>query len=214
MPLVDLIENWTQTAVLAGCVGYGIFLCLSPRGGRRFVFLTCALISLMLADLIYSLYICLTGDYPYGFSAADLSYIASYLFFTAEDLYLMERWTPEARQSARQRYRKWAWAAVAFTLAVNVAMLWELYIWDFSIANSLIYLLPICIFAYYAVLVFCAQRGRARLYHGAVLLFLFAELMMFLFSSFGIDFPYRLFDWVWTALFPFLLPLAKRGNEE
>lgn len=209
---LDMIDTWLQTLVLAVCAVIGIRTCLTERKRRKYIYITCALSSGMLGDLTYALFIWITGDYPHGFSAADLSYIGAYLFFTAADLYFMEKWTPERRQAAK-RYRKWAWAGVACTVAVNAAMLIELYIWDYDIASSLIYLLPICILAYFAVLVFFADDKENRPYHITVLIFLFAELMMFLSSSFGINFVYYFFDIAWTALFPFIIPMARKGDK-
>ena len=209
--MVDLIENWSQTFVLLGCMIYGLYLSLKEKN-IRYIYITCAMTCCFLGDLTYSLYIWVTGDYPYGFSAADLSYIGSYLFFTAVDLYAKEQWTAEQKTAARQS-RRWAWAAVGFTLAVNTAMLIELALYGCEIANSLIYLIPICVFAYEEVTAYFGEERRCRPYHRAVLLFLFFELMMFLFSSFGIDLPYRIFDYGWTILFPFLLPLAVKGEK-
>lgn len=201
---IDLVNEAVQIIVLLVGIFIGFLLYIKKGRDEKYIYIVSAFICIVMGDFVYTLYLWINGEFPDGFSAADLSYIGACVFFIVADFNFIESWGEEKKKNIRTA-RIYAFAAACFAFATYAVMIIELYIWKYPIWNSIVYLPFILALAYYTVLCFFADIPQNKPYHFVIILLVFSDLMMSLFSSFGIDAVYIVFDCVWTLLFPFIL---------
>jgi len=193
---IDLIIQFMQLI----CTGAATILAVRYALGRRedwfFQLLAGALGCYFLGDLFYTLHLLITGVYPAGFSADDFSYISSYCFLLSIGLGLTGEWTEGQKEDAK-KYRRVSLIGPGVIILLHIAYAY--------LAGNLLYnaltCVPLAFLAYYTLLLFlsggtCGSRPSLRRYHGMVLLYLFAESMMFLTSSYGSYEAFLVFDFM------------------
>lgn len=191
---IDLINQFIQLVCMAAAAVISARRSMRRGGAWFYQLLTGAFGCYFLGDLFYTLHFMILRDYAVGFSAADLSYLGSYCFLLSIDLGLTGEWTDAEKQSVK-RYRR---AALMAPAAVVILHIVYVYLAGNPVNNAL-FCIPLAYLSYYSLLLFL-MSGRGgegapsmHRYHGTVLLFLFAENMMFLTSSFGLDAPFIVF---------------------
>jgi len=209
---IDLIHQFIQLACTGAVTILAARYAIARRGDWFFQLLAGAFGCYFLGDLFYTLHMLITGVYPAGFSADDLSYVSSYCFLLSIGLGLTGEWTDAQKEDAK-KYRR-----VSLTGPVIVVLLHAAYAY---MAGNLLYnaltCVPLAFLSYYTLLLFLSAgegygpRPSLRRYHGTVLLYLFAECMMFLTSSFGSYEAFMVFDVLMSVTV--LLMLRAAGKE-
>jgi len=206
---IDLINQFLQLGCMAAATILAACLAIRRPGAWFYQQLTGAFACYFLGDLFYTLYLLILNDYAPGISAAGVSYIGSYCFLLSIGLGLTGEWTEADKRSAKP-YRR-----ISFIAPVVVILL---YLANVCLAGNpvinALFSIPLAFLAYYTLLLFLTSKKSApsiRGYHRTVLLFLFAENMMFLTSSFGFDIPFMVFDFMMSFTVLLMLRAAKKG---
>jgi hypothetical protein len=150
----------------------------------RYKILTGAFLCYALADLFWNLYFTIKWEYALFFSAADLSWIAVVVFLIAACLNIFNELTDEERLIVR-RYRILSvlisFVLIASTHAVMVIIAGGLF-------NNICYGIVYFLLVYFSLQLWLAARKDIRPqmknYHGAVMLFVLCDIIMFLMSCF------------------------------
>jgi len=192
---IHLINQFIQIACLSA-----VTLLSARRSGWLFRLLTGAFGCYLLGDIFYMLHIWIYGQFPSGFSVAYLSYIGTYFFLLTIDLWLAGEWTDIQKKALRPNVRI---SLIAPAAVVILHLVY--YIRDGGFFINLLFCVPLSLLAYYSLLMLLAGGAKSgleppsRRYHGAVLLYVLAENMMFLSSSLGSDAIYIAFDFIMSA---------------
>ena len=185
---------------------------LSARGKTRgrlavYYLLTGFFACIFMSDAFFLL-TWIVEDYPFVFSAGDISWIGGFFFLITAAMSLTDEWTPPQRQTAR-KYRLPALAAPAVCVAFNIVYIC---IYPEIIMNYLLYAIPTVIFSYLALwLYLTARKGGAhskwQSYHLAVLVWIAVQLLYDLFTTYREYYPFA----VGTVVCGWLLTFATAG---
>jgi len=188
MNTLDAIE-WSSYIVEAALAALCAALCFRRAGKRGdaslfFYLLTGFYACVFMSDAFFLL-TWLVEDYPFVFSAGDISWIGGIFFLITADMSLTDEWTPEQRQAAR-KYRLSALAAPAVCVAFNIVYIC---IYPEILVNYLLYAIPTVFLSYLALwLYLTARKGGAdsklQSYHLAVLVWIAVQLFCDLFSTY------------------------------
>lgn len=186
LSIIDLIVCSVQILMLATLAALSVRAARSAQNGMPLMLLAWGYACYFLGDLFYVLHLWLVGNFPFVFSAADLSYLGLYCFWISIDLTLINTWT-DAQRQASQRYRLIAWLGPVVTVLFHIAYT---YIYPDIWLSNLIYCIALSPLSYYTLFLLRASGKRSAWrewhdYQGAMLAFLVVELLMFLMSSFG-----------------------------
>jgi len=209
---IDLIHQFIQLACTGIVTILAVRHALACRGDWFFQLLAGAFGCYFLGDLFYTLHILITGGYPAGFSADDFSYVSSYCFLLSIGLGLTGEWT-DAQKKAAKRYRRVSLVGPAIVVLLHIA---NVYTAGYLLYN-VITCVPLAFLAYYTLLLFLSDsegygpRPSLRRYHGTVLLYLFAECMMFFTSCIDSYEAFMVFDVLMSVTV--LLMLRAAGKE-
>jgi len=204
---VHLINQFIQIACLSAAA-----VLAAHRRGWLFRLLAGAYGCYLLGDVFYMLHMWIYGQFPSGFSVAYLSYIGTYFFLLSINLWLVGEWTDEQKKALRP-YRKVSLAAPVAVIVLHCVY----YIRDGGFFINLLFCVPLSFLAYYSLLMLLAGGVESglepppRRYHGAVLLYVLAENMMFLGSSLGSDAMYIAFDLMMSFTMLLMYRAAAKG---
>ena len=187
------------------------------RGVRLLILLGGAYACFLMGDLFLAFHYMIIGEWPYIFSAADISYIGLYCFLIAVSLEHSGDWTEEQRQAAKQ-YRQ---AALIAPAVVILSLIMCIVFYPDILFNCILYSLPLSFLGYYSLLsFFVARKTREEkpsmyFYYIAVLLFLSVELGMFMVSSYMYTeihyLIYHILSFLIYVPMVMLLPLLRKG---
>ena len=187
MELLDIFD-WINyiVEVLMGVVF--ALLCFRQAGKdedtRLFFLLLSGFFGCVFMSDFFFVLLWMIEDYPFVFSAGDISWVGGYLFLIAAALCLMDGWTREWKEAAR-RYSLPALAAPAVCVAFNVFFI---YSYPEITVNYLLYAIPTVILLYQSLRLYLAgqkagiQPGMQR-YHFIVLGWLALQMVCDLFTT-------------------------------
>lgn len=182
---IDWLSYIIEAALAAVCA----ILSFRQAGKRKdaplFYYLLTGFFACICMSDTFFLLTWIVEDYPFVFSAGDISWVGGIFFLITAALGLTDGWTTEQRQKAR-KYRLPALAAPAVCVVFNAVYI---IIYPEITVNYLIYGIPTAILAYLALLLFLAgKKGGVqpamRYYHRAVLAWLVVQLFYDLFSTY------------------------------
>jgi len=211
MNTLDAID-WSSYIVEAALAALCAALCFRRAGKRGdaslFFYLLTGFYACMFMSDAFFLLTWLVEDYPFVFSAGDISWIGGFFFLITAAMSLTDEWTPEQRQAAR-KYRLPALAAPALCVVFNVVYIC---IYPEILVNYLLYAIPTVILSYLALwLYLTARKGGAhsklQSYHLAVLVWIAVQLFYDLFTTYREYYPFA----VSTVVCGWLLTFATAG---
>ena len=211
MNTLDAIE-WSSYIVEAALAALCAALCFRRarkyRNASLFFYLLTGFYACMFMSDAFFLLTWIVEDYPFVFSAGDISWIGGFFFLITAAMSLTDEWTPPQRQTAR-KYRLPALAAPAVCVAFNIVYIC---IYPEIIMNYLLYAIPTVIFSYLALwLYLTARKGGAhskwQSYHLAVLVWIAVQLLYDLFTTYREYYPFA----VGTVVCGWLLTFATAG---
>ncbi len=141
----------------------------------------------VLGNAFWILHISIAGDWPSGFSCADLSYIGFYCFLLSAQTGIIHGWTSGQRQAAEET-RSLALIAPAVVILFHAVY----YFVAGGLFSNIVYGAVLSVFSYYTCWAFLAGL-RARVmfplfsFHAVIIVALVLALLVFLVSSFGWD---------------------------
>ena len=211
MNTLDTIECicFVAEAVLAATCGLLSF----RRAGKRketslFCFLLAGFYACVFMSDAFFLITWFVEDYPFVFSAGDISWVGGFFFLITATLSLMDKWTPEQHRAAR-KYRLPALAVPGVCVAFNVVYI---AIYPEILVNYLLYAIPTVILSYLAFWLYLAGKkggvqANMSVYHRAVMLWIAVQLFYDLFSTYSDYYPFA----VSAAVSGWALTLAMVG---
>ena len=196
----ELVENLSQVMVFVCATLAATFLAIRYKD-RRPLILAFAYACFFMGTLYYVLCLAVTGDVPQVFYVAEVSWLASYLFYLSLQIVrvvgLNLRFSPRA-------------AVTAAIFMVTVILLQI-----FGPSRLMSGLLALTIGAMvYLTLLRLHTKGAFRLMDGILLVCVVLEILLYVISSFPQDYTrfnlYFATDILMTVLFVTLLPLTMR----
>jgi hypothetical protein len=210
----EYINTWIQTF----CYAIAAVSALREAKGSGFTHcrLLCgAFVCYALGNLYWILYYTIYWKHALFFSAADLSWLASYFFLISIDIHLINNLTNQQRASVT----KHRITAIAISGSVIISShAWMVYM-GISLFNNFCYGIAIFLAGYYGIMLLLACKkenvtsGMAS-YHSNILIFFSLIIAMFVFSCLAgnIYFLSTVFDVALTVMpFP-ILAAARKGN--
>ncbi|MCL1983431.1 MAG: hypothetical protein FWG53_10165 [Clostridiales bacterium] len=222
MDILDLIDwiNYCAEALLGAVFALICFRQAGKFKGARLFFLLLAGFfgCVFMSDVFYML-TWIIEDFPFVFSAGDISWIGGYLFLITAALSLTDEWVPEQREAVR-KYRWPALAGPAVCVIFNVVFI-SLY--PQLVVNYLLYAVPTAILLYLSLWLFLLSRKGGlqpglRLYHLAVLVWLSLQMVCDLFSTLRLVQIFAALSTVFWYIVMFIMPsiyfAARKGIVE
>ncbi len=196
MLLIDWIECLLQLLCMGFCSIWAMRSALRCRESWFFQLIAGAFACYFLGTLFYTLHFWITGDWPKGISPSDLSFFGSYTFFFTADRGLIHTWNPSQRK-ALGAYRFKALLAPGIMVIAHIIIIWV----SSGLLNNLLYTLTLSFLSYNAILLFMAERdpngdSTFHNYHIAELLFITAEVLIFVVSANGWNTAYYVFTFL------------------
>lgn len=196
----EVIDNIFQICVLL-CVMMAAFVCGIRRKDRRCLILGLAYACFAMGTLYFVLHIVIMGVPPQIFYVAEVSWLASYLFYLL--LLMME---------SGQEMRRVSWKAFVPSLAA-AAVVWEDEIFGPSPVMCLLFALTAGAIVYRSVSSLERKEGNWKL-HVNLLICVGLQLLLYRVSDFIRDYTrfnlYFAVDFLLTGSFAALLPLTVR----
>ena len=189
MELLDILDwfNYITEALLGA-----VFALLCFRQAQKnhpavlFYYLLGGFFACVLMSDAFYILIWAIEDYPFVFSAGDISWVGSYFFLITIALNFTQSWTPTQKEAAR-KYRWPALAAPAACAAFNAVYI---AIYPQIFINYTLYALPTAILLYLSLWLYLAGKKAAiqpalSRYHLTVFIWLALQLICDLFSTLG-----------------------------
>jgi hypothetical protein len=210
----EYINTWIQTFCYAITAALALRETKEP-GLTRCRMLCGAFMCYVLGNLYWILYFTIYWKHALFFSAADLSWLASYSFLISIDVLLMNDLTDQQR-TAVKKHRT---AAIVISGSVIIPThAWMVYT-GVSLFNNLCYGIAIFLAGYYSIMLLSACKkenvtSEMASYHVNILIFFSLIIGMFVFSCLvgNIYFLSTAFDVALTVM-PFsILAAARKGS--
>lgn len=196
----ELVENLSQVTVLGCSTLAATFLAIRYKD-RRPLILAFAYACFFMGTLYYVLCLAVTGDVPQVFYVAEVSWLASYLFYLSLQIVRVV--------GLNLHFSKRA----ALTAAVFMVAIILLQIFGPSYLMSGLLAVTIGVMVYLTILRLNTE-GAFRLLDGIVLVCVVLQILLYVISSFPQDYThfnlYFAVDILMTVLFVTLLPLTMR----
>lgn len=219
LEIIDWISYAAEAAVAMACAALSFRRARKIADGSLYYYLLTGFYACICMSDVFFLLTWAVADYPFVFSAGDISWSGGFLFLITAALWLRDEWTRSQRQAARG-YKLPALIAPAVCVAFNIVYI---RIYPEITFNYLLYGVPTAILSYYALWLFLAGlkggvQPAMRYFHLAVLGWIVVQLFFDLFSSLGQDYGYAVHvvvsGWIMTFFTAGIYFAADRGAAE